>query len=280
MTSLVLTPLTGGSAIELAGGLWRKKLLPVGDVAYKGRTLHFTRPYLEDLARAFAANAYDQVPFQLADSQNTHTNDPERFAGHIIDASAEADGLWVTLKATDRGNVILQENPSLGVSARIVEDYSRSDGQHFPAAIQHVLGTLDPRIPGLGGWQAVEMAYGVPGGSPVIDLSGDSWVSELVFTSPASAGLSLADVGLDGLGASPEEIDQLLDALLEVRAETEAGIPLPSLPGPRGDDDYGPWDDGAQLAQLADLNLLSRTLDFANATEEARITEDVAAGLM
>ena len=33
------------------------------------------------------------------------------------------------------------------MSARIVEDYARSDGKFFTAAVQHVLGTLDPRIP-------------------------------------------------------------------------------------------------------------------------------------
>ena len=64
---------------------------------------------------------------------------------------------------------MLTANPKLGVSARIVEDYARSDGRHFPAAIQHVLGTLDPRIPGLGAWQAIEAASPVP--DTVIDLS-------------------------------------------------------------------------------------------------------------
>jgi hypothetical protein len=63
---------------------------------------------------------------------------------------------------------VLTENPGLGISARIVEDYARSDGQFFPAAIQHVLGTLDPRIPELGPWQLVEASND---GSIVIDLS-------------------------------------------------------------------------------------------------------------
>ena len=38
MTALacVLTPLDPGNAIELAGGLWRKRVLPVGDVEYPG----------------------------------------------------------------------------------------------------------------------------------------------------------------------------------------------------------------------------------------------------
>jgi hypothetical protein len=52
----------------------------------------------------------------------------------------------------------LSQYPDLGVSARIVEGYDRADGKFFPAAIQHVLGTLDPRIPGMRPWQAVEAA--------------------------------------------------------------------------------------------------------------------------
>jgi hypothetical protein len=64
----------------------------------------------------------------------------------------EPDGLYVTLNPTERGARVLAENPGLGVSARIVEQYQRADGKFFPAAIQHVLGTLDPRVTGLGAW--------------------------------------------------------------------------------------------------------------------------------
>jgi hypothetical protein len=158
MASLVLTPFTTGRPIELAGGLWRKKLLPVGEVAHQGRTLKFTPAYLHALAAAFRARAYDQVPLQLAGADNRHTNDVERTAGQVVAMDADEDGLWITAAVTDRGQGVLATNPELGVSARIVEDYARSDGKYFPAAIQHVLGTLDPRIPGLGAWRAVEAA--------------------------------------------------------------------------------------------------------------------------
>ena len=80
-------------------------------------------------------------------------------------------------EVTPRGEEVLRENPKLGVSARIVEDYARSDGKHFTAAIQHVLGTLDPRIPGLGAWEAIEAASPVP--DTVIDLSGESFAGEV-----------------------------------------------------------------------------------------------------
>ncbi len=165
MTSTVITPFTRASAaIELGNRLWRKKLLPVGDVAYKGRMLHFTRDYIERLAEAFHSRAYGQVPFQLAGDDNKHTNDVERFAGEIIDAEAGPDGLWVTLKATPRGEKVLTENPSLGVSARIVEDYERSDGRFFSAAVQHPRPE-NPRAWPLAGDRGVQL--GSPGHRPL-----------------------------------------------------------------------------------------------------------------
>lgn len=160
MTAAILTPFTTAGAAVSKAGRWRKKLLPVGEIHYKGRTLKFDRPYLAGLVQSFKGQAYDQVPFQLADHANTHTNDPERTRGLITDMILQDDGLWVELDPTAAGDDVIKNNPGLGVSARIVEGYDRSDGKFFPRAIQHVLGTLDPRIPGMGGWAAVEAANG------------------------------------------------------------------------------------------------------------------------
>ena len=41
------------AAVELANRTWRKRILPVGDVQYNGRTLHFTEDYLGKLEQAF-----------------------------------------------------------------------------------------------------------------------------------------------------------------------------------------------------------------------------------
>lgn len=178
MPGAVLTPFCT-SPVELAedGGrrLWWKKLLPVGTIRYKGRDLHFTRQYNDRLAATYLEGAYDQVPLQLADADNTHTNAVERFGGDIVGMRSTADGLWVAVSPTGRGEQILLENPRLGVSARIVEDYERADGKFFPAAIQHVLATLDPRVPHLGPWRAIEAAS-----EPeiTIDLSGEQFTEE------------------------------------------------------------------------------------------------------
>jgi hypothetical protein len=211
-SAAVLTPFLGGNAIELGNKTWRKRVLPVGDVLYKGRTLHFTKDYLSGLEQAFRDRAYDYVPFQLATGKNEHTNDPERFRGAITAMELDihgpdGPGLYFTLNPTDAGEKALKENPYLGVSARIVEEYDRSDGKHYPAAVQHVLGTHDPRIPGLGAWQAIEAAN-TP--AIVIDLTGASFAGEEVtmpeLTAAQQANLSKL------LNMDPAALDKLVGA--------------------------------------------------------------------
>jgi hypothetical protein len=214
----VITPFSFGPAVELANRQWRKKILPIGSIDYQGRQLNFTRDYLSGLVRAFLDRAYDSVPFQLAPGDNSHSNDPERTRGQITDMSLEDDGLYVTARVTSRGEAVLRENPQLGVSARIVEQYSRSDGRFYPAAIQHVLGTLDPRIPGLGQWQPVDMSS-----SPamIIDLSSSSWAGE--DAAPAAADAELTDAELADL------LEVLDDDELEALIQDQDGGNGPAL---------------------------------------------------
>jgi hypothetical protein len=156
-TSL-LTPYDKGDAKPAGRNLWRKQLLPIAKINYQGRVIDFTKDYLASLVTAFNARAYDQVPFQLADAKNTHTEDPERFRGEIAALELTADGLDMIVAASDAGAAVLRENPHLGVSAKIAEDYPRADGKFFPLALKHVLGTLDPRLTGMRPWEAIEAA--------------------------------------------------------------------------------------------------------------------------
>jgi hypothetical protein len=231
----IQAPLSYGEAIDLGNRVWAKRILPIGEIEYQGRTLRFTRDYIEGLERAYRDQAYDQVAFQLADEANRHTNDPERFRGEIVDMQARDDGLWVYLQPTEAGDRVLRENPRLGVSARIVEHYNRSDGKTYPAAIQHVLGTLDPRIPQLGSWTPVDMAGDA---SIVIDLSQASWLGgdaddltdqELEDLMDAMGdqgdGTELSDAELEELMA---ELDGMSDGeLAQLEAEADGGTAAP-----------------------------------------------------
>lgn len=211
MPTAVLTPFDRSPAKRDGLGRWRKRLLPVGEVKYEGRILKFTQDYLGRLAQAFKAKAYDQVPFQLAGPDNKHTNDVERTAGQVAGMELDLNGpdgpgLYIDLTPTERGRQVLDDNPGVGVSARIVEEYDRSDGKFWPAAIQHVLATLDPRIPGLGPWRAVEAANGV---TMTIDLSGLSFTGD-------DGGSTMPDIPaalkarLDQLASLPDDQWQML----------------------------------------------------------------------
>jgi len=169
MPLTMLTPVEFGSATQAGASLWRKQLLPLGEITYKGRKIAFTKDYLAGLVKAFRDRSYDVVPFQFADSANSHSNAPEQRRGTVRDLLLTDDGLDLILEAGETASKHLSEYPDLGVSARIVEGYDRADGKFFPAAIQHVLGTLDPRIPGMRPWQAVEAANDDAG--DVIDLT-------------------------------------------------------------------------------------------------------------
>lgn len=202
MTAL-LTPYVQGNATRANGKrLWRKQLLPVGDIVYKGRRVHFTRSYLTDLASAFNDSAYDQVPFQLAPGGNEHTNDPERFRGEVRRFEMTPDGLDIVVAATKAGDAVLRENPRLGISARIVEGLQRADGKFWPRAVQHVLGTLDPRITGMGPWQAIEASNAGHAGT-TIDLT----EAEFVGADDEPAGTENTD--MPGLNLNDEQTARL-----------------------------------------------------------------------
>ncbi len=276
MTAAVLTPFSTADAVELGNRMWRKRVLPVGDIEYKGRLLHFTKDYLASLAAAFRDRAYDQVPFQLADAANTHTNDPERTRGEVVSLDLEGDGLYATARLTPEGEQVLTANPRLGVSARIVEDYARSDGKYFPAAIQHVLGTLDPRIPGLGAWQAIEAATPAP--DQVIDLTASAFAED----APAPPLISPAaqEPGrTDGMPDLTEEQKAKLSKLLDLPSETldalaaggvvMTGEEIAALGDAAGDDDL-----------LSDAELDALIAEAAALDEAGLLDEDEPAGDM
>ncbi len=280
----LLTPVDASPAIEL-GNQWRKRILPIGDIEYQGRTLKFTRPYLQGLVAAWQDRAYDQVPLQFADAANTHTNDPERTRGQIVDMELGPDGLYVTAELTPRGQATLSDNPYLGVSARIVEQYQRADGKFYPAAIQHVLGTLDPRIPGLGAWQEVQLANE---SNVTIDLSSLSFGGEPAYAPSASTGtlndqelaelieaVSEADAGLrDGGELGDDELEAMMQAAESGRDWHDAAAGFDAAFNARAAADQAREAARAELDMLDVIRPARRSEDKA-----ARVMARAAAGL-
>lgn len=157
-STATLTPYDLSEAEKVGRRLYRKQVLKKGTINYKGQKIKFDDAFLTDLAASFKAGAYDQVPFVLADTENRHNEDPERFRGEITGFEVTKDGLDALVAVNKQGAKVLEDNPKLGVSARIVQGLQKSDGRTFKRAIRHVLGTMDPRVTGLRPWQAVDLS--------------------------------------------------------------------------------------------------------------------------
>jgi hypothetical protein len=193
MTTTLLTPVTSGKAQRVGASMWRRQLLPIGDITYEGRKISFTRDYLTRLVQAFRDKAYDAVPFQFADHDNKHTNKVEQRRGTVRDLELTDDGLDVIVEAGKTAGDYLGEYPDLGISASIVEAHERADGKFFPVALRHVLGTLDPRLVGMRQWQPVTAA-----------LASDMWHG-MDFSGDAGDVLDLTSAEYAKPGAKPAD---------------------------------------------------------------------------
>lgn len=159
MTAAILTPFATDLATAVGPRTFRKQLLRTTKINYKGQKLDFSQAYMSTLADAFNDGAYDSVKFQLATEDNKHTDDPERMRGTLKAVEVGPDGLDGIIEfASDDAAQLVRDHPDLGVSLRIIPGLEKADGRKYPAAIKHVLGTIDPVVTGMRPWQAVDLA--------------------------------------------------------------------------------------------------------------------------
>lgn len=264
MKTALLTPFVEGEAEKAGAKRFRKQLLPVGSLEYEGETLDFSKPKLEELARNFKDSG-EQVPFVLADGENRHTSDPERFRGEVVDLSVEDDGLYAVVEASEKGAELIADNPKLGISARIVRD-----GKDL---IEHVCGTLVPRVKGMKPWKAVALSDDQKG-VVARDLTGVS------FSAPAMDGLSPEDVKtLKALAEKVPALKALADNLDDdgqIKLSDEDKAALDALLAPGGDD---PQHKGEkpELSDEAKAEIQAAKDEAKAATERAARVESEAA---
>lgn len=206
----ILTPATE-TDLSVAGKLafW-KQVLPEKTITYttksgKQATVDFTKDYLGKIIEHFNKGTMDQTPFQLADADNKHTMDPERYRGDVTEMrlarEGELPGLYAKLEfPNEKAATAVLENPRLGVSARIREE---NDGPK----IIHVLGTLDPQVTGMSPWQAVDLsAYN----DNVLDLSRETYTEGNAVVAKSET-KSINDYTEDEIDAmSEDEIEAFL----------------------------------------------------------------------
>lgn len=301
MTTEVRTPFST-SAVELSdGGLWRKQILKFDTIDYldaktgERRKLTFDRKYGEDLIAAFKAGAYPQVPFQFADGQNRHNNDPRNTGGEVVAVALSRDGSGVDgfLRTWGDGTRVVEQNPKLGVSARILEDLTTTDGRSFPRAVQHVLATVDPQMRDMRPWERVEsvdLAFGTV--AEALDLSNETYEGSARMPEKQTEGTTTLELST----AKAERLRTLLeeDEALEALA-AELGDEFFEALDNSGEDEDDEADDssdeedeeedvnlsGGSRAQVIELTnahtaLEAQVLELSTKLANAQINADVA----
>lgn len=228
----LLTPILSGkrnrAQLDLSddsGLTYWKEVLPETSINYEGRTITFDHQYLTDLAKSFEDGAYDQTPFMLANKDNEHTMDPERYRGDIVEMQVGGPegepGLWSKIKfASKEAAAAVVSNPKLGVSARIKEEVRRADGRSFKRAIVHVLGTLDPRVTGMSPWRTVELSS-TDSDTVVLDMTSADFSKGKAM--PKQKKAKYADLTDEQLAElTPEELDEADAYFQSVIDEAEA----------------------------------------------------------
>lgn len=221
-TTAIHTPLDFAEPTKVGRRRFWKRILPVKEINYKGRKINFDKQYHMDLAEAFRNGAFEQVPLVFADSENRHNMDPRNFGGEIIDLQARQDGTWAFIEADRDAAKVIRKNPKLGVSARILEGVAKSDGRSFKRAVNHVLLTMNPRVSGLGPWQAVDLSD-EDADIEVVDLTAETYeegnpMGTKIGTKPKATG-DEREIDLSSL--SDEQFQQMLDLADTLLADPE-----------------------------------------------------------
>lgn len=243
MTLTLLTPIDLSDARKVGRRKYRKQILPLGAINYKGKRIVFDRQFHLDLSRAFKANAYDQVPFVLANEKNEHHMDPKLFEGNVTDLVVAEDGLDAVVELTPEGEALIEKNPRLGVSARIVQGLAKSDGRTFKRAIQHVLATMDPRVTGLRPWQAIDLSEF--DNSEVVDLTAETYEGKVTQMPKSKVTLGKVDrkaktATIDLSAFSDDEFTKMIVDLTggeEVEIDPKTGKPVVVDPNEEVDPD-------------------------------------------
>lgn len=298
MTTEVRTPFSV-SAVELSGaGLFRKQILKFETINYidprtgKRQTLTFDPQYGQKLIEAFRAGAYPQVPFQLADGDNRHNNDPRNTSGEVVAVELSRDGSGVDgiLRLWGPGAEVVKNNPKLGVSARLLENTTMTDGRTWPVAMQHVLGTVDPQMRDMRPWEkvnSIDLSNGTV--SKILDLSiatyersapmpeqdegkGSGTVTLELSPDRAARLTQLLDED-EALSALAEQLgDELVDEQDEVEEEDDEFEDDEDGDEVQLSATYGP---ALELATTQISSLETRVVELSNALNQQRVDAEV-----
>lgn len=216
MSNVILTPLDFSQPIKAGKRRFWKQILPVTSIDYNGTQVDFDPDFHRDLKLSFGDGAYDQVPLVFADGENRHNMDPRNFGGELKDiqyrGTGKKGGTWGLIEADPDTAKVLDKNPRLGVSARIIQGIKKADGREFKRAINHVLLTMNPRVSGMEPWQAVDLSEASD--IEVVDLTAAEYTEEGSHMARKTA-KKASDTAIDLSDLSDEDFQRLLDLAVE-----------------------------------------------------------------
>lgn len=154
--------------------LHKKQILPEGIYDYKGQKLNLTADVLKGYVKEFNNKAFDEVPFQLGGNESEHNNNPLLRRGtlaHMEHVPGKGLNGYFDFSMEPEMASYVEKYPRFGVSARIEPAQKRADGREFGPAIQHIVGTLVPKINEMNPWDKVELSNVANTQDEVVDLS-------------------------------------------------------------------------------------------------------------
>lgn len=263
--TVILGPVLSGSpatkVTEKSTGrvLYKKQILPEGTFEYNGKKLDLGAEQLKSYVQSFRDGAFDEVPFQFGGSESEHNNDPKNRGGtlaHVEHVPGKGVMGYFDFSMEPKSVEYVEKYPRFGVSPRIELGIKRADGKTFSGAIQHVCGTLVPRINGMGAWEKVELSAAANTADEVVDFSTEVFdldaPPEIDFlndkpvpTPPSQEGDSVAQI-----------TDEDLATLKQIREDNAL---IESLAGPMGTQMTADLSNGKATAPVAPVDTEART---------------------
>lgn len=219
-----------GGAPRATGRVFRKHILNLGPLAYKGRTFNLDDAWFTRLKDNFNSGV-SMVQVPLADSRNQHSEDPMRNAGEVVGLERDGDKVYSVIDVRDPDVARrIADGRIMGASAFLHMDYTdtRTQKQVGPALLHHCL-TNRPYITDLEPYEEVvaataDMEWEGPEAMVLAQPEGSMTREELLAQLKDEHGIDVE--ALQAQAASRLDGAQLTAQIVEALKGTDTGVQL------------------------------------------------------
>ena len=138
------------------GRLFKKHILSEGVLNYNGNKIQIDSDFLTSLVDNFNSKKCDIVQVPIVDKSNSHSEDPLRNIGEVIDLQIENGKLYSYIDARKEAEADELGKTLIGASAMISPDYIDTDtGEKVGPTLLHVAITNRPHVLNLDDFEEV-----------------------------------------------------------------------------------------------------------------------------